>query len=242
MFTNSGTLTCAPVSSVAGFVPPPEAVSPRRPGSVSVTSRSTALGICRSAGWPSIDSSSTSSFGRVHLSGLGERRLRDRDLLERLGVHEVRVGAVGVEELHLAHLGPHRAELLAGAERAVDHVPVARPPQLRPHERPALAGLDVLELEDLEDRPLDVDVVAVLELVRRNQINQSLLQAKSAVLLKSRSGSVLRAPTVARTGSSRTCCGFCRYSGGEPYCCSTATTCDHLGSPTDSAAMQTMSM
>ena len=69
MFTNSGTLTWAPVSSVAGFVPPPEAVSPRRPGSVSVTSRSTALGICRSAGWPSIDSSSTSSFGRVHLSG-----------------------------------------------------------------------------------------------------------------------------------------------------------------------------
>ena len=37
MLTNSGTRTFAPVSSVAGLSPPPEAVSPRRPGSVSVT-------------------------------------------------------------------------------------------------------------------------------------------------------------------------------------------------------------
>jgi len=43
----------------------------------------------------------------------------------------------------------------------------------------------VLELEDLEDRALDVDVVAVLELVRRNQINQSFLQAKSDVVAES---------------------------------------------------------
>ena len=33
--TNSGTWMTAPVSSVAGFVPPPETESPRRPGSVS---------------------------------------------------------------------------------------------------------------------------------------------------------------------------------------------------------------
>ena len=32
MSTKSGTLIVAPVSSVAGLVPPPEAVSPRRPG------------------------------------------------------------------------------------------------------------------------------------------------------------------------------------------------------------------
>src|SRR3954447_21269828 len=78
----------------------------------------------------------------------------------------MRVGAVAVEELHLARLGPHRAELLPGAERAVDHGAVARPPQLRAHEGAALARLDVLELADLEDRPLDFDVVAVLELIR----------------------------------------------------------------------------
>ena len=41
MLTNRGTLTVAPVSSVAGFVPPPDAVSPRIPGSVCVTSSST---------------------------------------------------------------------------------------------------------------------------------------------------------------------------------------------------------
>ena len=73
--------------------------------------------------------------------------------------------AVGVEELHLARLGAHRAELLARPERPVDHVAVGGAAQLRAHERPALARLDVLELDDLEDRPVDLDVVAVLELV-----------------------------------------------------------------------------
>ena len=32
MFTNSGTWIVAPVSSVAGLLPPPDAVSPRTPG------------------------------------------------------------------------------------------------------------------------------------------------------------------------------------------------------------------
>ena len=44
-------------------------------------------------------------------------------------------------------------------------LPSDGPAQLRAHERAALAGLDVLELEDLEDRAVDLDVVAVLELV-----------------------------------------------------------------------------
>ena len=39
--TNSGTWIVAPVSSVAGLLPPPLAVSPRRPGSVWETSRTT---------------------------------------------------------------------------------------------------------------------------------------------------------------------------------------------------------
>ena len=86
----------------------------------------------------------------------------------------MRVGAVGVEELHLARLGAHGAELLARAERAVDHVAVGGAAQLRAHERPALAGLDVLELDDLEDRPVDLDVVAVLELVRGQQCGSVL--------------------------------------------------------------------
>ena len=55
--------------------------------------------------------------------------------------------------------------LLFHASGPVDDIPVAGAAQLGAHERPALAGLDVLELEDLEDRAVDLDVVPVLELV-----------------------------------------------------------------------------
>jgi hypothetical protein len=68
MFTNRGTWIVAPVSSVAGLLPPPEAVSPRRPGSVSVTSSSTDDGSCRLCGAPSMNSRSTSSLGFVQRS------------------------------------------------------------------------------------------------------------------------------------------------------------------------------
>ena len=74
--------------------------------------------------------------------------------------------AVGVEELHLARLGAHRTELLAGAEGLVDDGAVARPLELRAHEGAALAGLHVLELDDPPDGAVDLDVHPVLELVR----------------------------------------------------------------------------
>jgi hypothetical protein len=77
----------------------------------------------------------------------------------------VRVGPVGVQELHLARLGVDGPELLPGAERAVDHRAVGGAAQLRAHERPALARLDVLEVDDLEDHALDLDMRSVLELV-----------------------------------------------------------------------------
>ena len=69
-------------------------------------------------------------------------------------------------------LGAHGAELLAGAEGLVDHVAVVGAAQLGAHERPALAGLDVLELEDLEDGAVDLDVVAVLELVGADHVRE----------------------------------------------------------------------
>jgi hypothetical protein len=77
----------------------------------------------------------------------------------------VRVRPVRIEELHLASLRANVSELLAGAEGAVDHVAVARAAEFRAHERAALARLDVLELNDLEDRSVDVDVIPVLELI-----------------------------------------------------------------------------
>ena len=177
MFTNSGTWIVAPVSSVAGLLPPPEAVSPRTPGSVCVTSSSTEAESWTSDGWSSMNSRSTDSFGLIHFSVSAIDALGDRELLVGLLVHEVRVGAVGVEELHLARLGAHGAELLAGAERAVDHGAVGGAAQLGADERAALAGLDVLELEDLEDGALDLDVIAVLELVRGDHVRCDSLGA-----------------------------------------------------------------
>src|SRR5690606_9077652 len=49
--TNSGTRTTAPVSSLAGLVPP-LLVSPRTPGSVSTMRRLTKLGGVTLSGWP----------------------------------------------------------------------------------------------------------------------------------------------------------------------------------------------
>jgi hypothetical protein len=65
---NSGTWTTAPVSSVAGLVPPPDAVSPLTPGSVWLTSSSTALGTLTSAGRSSMYRTSTSSEGLIQRS------------------------------------------------------------------------------------------------------------------------------------------------------------------------------
>ena len=90
---------------------------------------------------------------------------RDLDLLVVAAVHEDRRVAGVVEVLHLARLGAHRAELLPGPEGLVLDRAVLDLAQLRAHERAALARLDVLELDDLEDRPVDLDVGAVLELV-----------------------------------------------------------------------------
>ena len=77
----------------------------------------------------------------------------------------MRVLAVPIEELHLARLGPHRPELLAGPEGFVDHRAVLDPPQLGAHEGAALARLDVLELDDGPQLAVDVEHDAVLEVV-----------------------------------------------------------------------------
>ena len=59
----------------------------------------------------------------------------------------------------------HRVGVQALSEGLVDHGAVARPLELGAHERAALARLDVLELDDLVDDPIDLDVGPVLELV-----------------------------------------------------------------------------
>ena len=165
---NSGTWMRAPVSSTAGLVPPPEAVSPRSPGSVCATVE---IGGARElhVGRLVVDVEQLDLRGLLRpLQRVAERADGDRDLLVALRVHEVGVRPVLVEVLHPPGLGAHGPELLTRAEGAVDHRSVAGAAQFRAHERAALARLDVLELEDLEDRPLDVDVRAVAKLIGRD--------------------------------------------------------------------------
>ena len=78
--------------------------------------------------------------------------------------------AVVVEVLHVLRLGVDARELLAGAERAVDDGAGVGVLHLRAHERAALARLHVLELDDAPDAAVELDVHAVLELVRRDGV------------------------------------------------------------------------
>ena len=104
--------------------------------------------------------------GWMNCELLGDRLARERELLVRLLLHEDDLVARVVEVLDALHLGVHPLELLAGAEGLVDDRAGVEVLQLRAHERAALAGLDVLELDDAPDAALDLDVHAVLELVR----------------------------------------------------------------------------
>src|SRR5215218_6642794 len=106
-----------------------------------------------------------------------ELLLGDFDLVVVLGVHEDRGVARVIEVLHLFRFGPHRAELLPRPEGFVDHRPVLDPPQLGADESAALARLDVLELDDPPDLPVDLDVGAVLELIRGDRHRRRILVA-----------------------------------------------------------------
>ena len=64
---------------------------------------------------------------------------RDGELLVRLRIHEVDVGAVVVEELDVLRLGVHARELLTRAKRAVDDRPRVQALQLRAERRGAAA-------------------------------------------------------------------------------------------------------
>src|SRR5205823_11237435 len=91
---------------------------------------------------------------------------RQRHLLVGLLVHEDDLVAGVVEVLHALRLRAHALELLAGAERPLDDGARVERLQPRAHERAALAGLDVLELDDAPGLPVERDVHAVAELVR----------------------------------------------------------------------------
>jgi hypothetical protein len=102
---------------------------------------------------------------REELEVFGHAFPQQRELLIRVLVHEHDLVTRVVQVLNVLRLGVHALELLARPEGAVDDRAAGQVLQLRTHECPALAGLDVLEPHDPPDVAVDLDVHAVLELV-----------------------------------------------------------------------------
>jgi hypothetical protein len=74
--------------------------------------------------------------------------------------------AVLVQVLHRPLVDIARLDLGAGVERAVDDLAREDVLELGAHEGAALAGLDVLELDDGPELAVEVEHEAVLEVVR----------------------------------------------------------------------------
>ncbi len=87
------------------------------------------------------------------------------DLVVRDVVHEDVLLAVPVEVLHLPLVDHRLLERLTGPEGALDHRLGACVAQLGPDEGTALAGLDVLELDDREQSFREVEGHAVAEVI-----------------------------------------------------------------------------
>src|SRR5262249_49849978 len=82
--------------------------------------------------------------------------------------HEDVVGALAVEELHLAFVDDRERDLLVGAERPVEHRAAARVLELRAHECATFPRLHVLELDDRHQALGQVERHAVLQVVGRD--------------------------------------------------------------------------
>src|SRR5215210_4961594 len=86
-------------------------------------------------------------------------------LIVGVRVHKVEQIPVPVQVRHRSRFGPHVLELLPGAEGLLDHGAAVDVPEACPHERAALARLDVLEIQDGEPLAIDPNGRAVPELV-----------------------------------------------------------------------------
>src|SRR4029079_95503 len=86
-----------------------------------------------------------------------------------------------VEVLHRALVDVARLDLGAGVERLVDDLAGEDGLELGAHERGALAGLHVLELDDGPELSLDVEHHAVLQVVGRSHRHKPLSYAGQPV-------------------------------------------------------------
>src|SRR5215210_4454758 len=114
------------------------------------------------------------AVGREHAYGAAlhnvPRRLADDlrghgHLIVGVRVHKVEQVPVPVEVRHRPRFGSHVLELLPSTEGLLDHGPAVDVPEACPHERTALARLDVLEIQYGEPLAIDPNGRAVPELV-----------------------------------------------------------------------------
>ncbi len=164
----SGTWMVAPVSSTAALLPP-LTVSPRRRERSSVTwPGRRSRGSSTSAGMSSMYRTSTSMFSFIR-----SKRPVSSDLGRAIcskvspSMNTTLIGFV-VQVRAWCGSRCDLVELLLGAEGLVDHATVRHVPQLGPHERAALARLDVLEVDDPEGLAFVPDGHAGAELVGRD--------------------------------------------------------------------------
>ena len=89
----------------------------------------------------------------------------DGELVEVRGVHEDEVGAVLVQVLVVAAVHRGGLDLQSGVEGLVDDLAGHHVAHLGAHERATLAGLDVLELDDVPKLALKLKDGSVLDVV-----------------------------------------------------------------------------
>ena len=88
------------------------------------------------------------------------------NLLVGVAVHEHEIGTFLVQEGHRALVHRRGLDLGPGVEGAVNYFSGEHVLQSSAHEGPALAGLDVLELDNGPQLAVEVEDQAVLQVVR----------------------------------------------------------------------------
>ncbi len=138
---NSGTWISAPVSRVAGLVPPVERSPCSPPGSVCWTTSSIVTGSSTNSGGALVGRDLDGHVLEQEAGTVAERLRRDRDLVVGLAIHEDVVGAVVVQVGHVAAVDRRGLDLDAGVPGLVDGLAGEHVLQLRAHDAGPLPGL-----------------------------------------------------------------------------------------------------
>ena len=135
--------------------------------------------------------------------GGADRLGRDVHLVVGVRVHEHEVRAVLVQVLHVALVDGGGVDLRPGVERPVDDLARQHVLELGTHEGAALARLDVLELHDGPQLPVEVEHQAVLQLVRRRHGSAFVLRGSRRDALAGHASAPAMSVGIARHGTGR---------------------------------------